>query len=212
MPDLPQRAAPPDDAVMLQVTKNILEIHKANELEKIGCLKYYGVIVTAVITVSAGIFRFGNTPERDYVLIFFLLLLIHLMGIVILRKLVAIRANIITLSIEFGNAHKFFMARYEEVGKYLGKSFRFYDENVKRINWKGSDAFNYVMIAVVNLAVAIMALWCLVQAIEEEKSVDLSWVIYIAEPVVVIINGFIFFWVVGTNDKACQVPRSSVSE
>ena len=122
----------PDEAIMLQATQNIIEIHKANEAEKIGCLKYYGFIAMTVVTVTAGIFRFGNDPTRDYVTICALLLLTYLLGLVMLRKLVAIRANIVKLSIEFGNIHKFFIDRYQNLGEYLGKSFEFKGEEYKK--------------------------------------------------------------------------------
>jgi len=199
-----QEVQHPEDSFMLQAAENVLSIYKANQLEKAGSLKYFGVITTTIVSIVIAFSSFWEPKTQavtyeDKYLTSSLLVLLYFMGLVLLRKLFAIRKNTVVLSVELGNIYRYFTTKYPDVQAYVGKSFRLWAESDTHvINRKGSDYFNFVVVAIISTLALIASTLFLKNGLEayfstvRKMPLDLDWMIYILEPAVVVMNVFIF--------------------
>lgn len=94
----PPPSVPPEDFFMAQAASNVISMYKANEFEKVSALKYFGAIVTAIISITLAISRFGSDTHIERFFVACLLLLLYCVGVVILRKLFAVRRSTVVLS------------------------------------------------------------------------------------------------------------------
>ena len=82
----------------------------------------------------------------------------------------------------------------------MGQSFAFWDPSVEKINKKGSDFFNFIMIAAANTFSLISACYYLIHGTEKyinllrHEPINLFFLLIIVEPLVVFINFFLFIW------------------
>lgn len=192
-------SVPPDDNFMLQAANNVINIYEANESEKAGAFKYYGALVTAIISMTIAVSRFGRGNFQEDFLIAALLFIQYFIGIVILRKLFSIRKNTVMLSVELGNIYRYFGLKYPSVKDHIGKSFKVWDCTTKKINKGGADYFNFLMITIINTSVAIVSCLYFINGLEsylvsKNLIINSTWIIVIMEPVIVATNVYLLSW------------------
>lgn len=203
----PPPSVPPEDFFMAQAASNVISMYKANEFEKVSALKYFGAIVTAIISITLAISRFGSDTHIERFFVACLLLLLYCVGVVILRKLFAVRRSTVVLSGELWFIYKYFIDNYKIVSEYIGKSFDLWSHETEILNKSGSDYFNFVMIAGVNTCVLLGSFFYLISGIEtylhliKKDPTNLNWLIYIFEPIFVLLNVIMFFWFVKLTNR-----------
>lgn len=196
---------PSDDTFMINASKNLIELYKVNEEDKSNYLKYYGMIVTVLITIALGLFKINFSPNQgvsttthsyqDYIAIFLILFLLYFIGIVILRKLFAVRRTSINLSIELGNIYTYFTNKYGTITDHIGNGFKIIkgDNNkIKFTNYRGSDFFTFIILQIINTIVLFFSFFFLIKGVGLYNDLNLSWVLYIVELIILIINIWIF--------------------
>jgi len=187
-----------DEEFMLEAARNVIRMYNASEADKIGSLKYYGALVTAVAALAGGLYRFGESEARDFTIITILLWIVYLIGTAILRKLVAIRVNNVTLSVELGNIYRFFIDRHVELKRYVGKAFSLWHSATPRINVFGSDFMTFIIVLVINTAAAFAACWSTVEAIRLHDAMNSDALIYdllrYGGMTIAIVGNGVLFW------------------
>jgi hypothetical protein len=190
---------PPDDNFMLIAANNVIKIYEANESEKVGSLKYFGALITAIISMVIAITRFGKGVFQEDLLIATLLFIQYFVGIVILRKLFSIRKTTVVLSVELGNIYRYFGGKYPSISGHIGKSFKLWDNTTNKINKGGSDYFNFIMIAIVNTSILIASCMYFVYGLEKYL-ISKNLVVYadhtimFLESVIIAMNVILFMW------------------
>ncbi len=115
------------------------------------------------ITIVAGLLKLGTKQAIDYYIMSAFFFILFVVGLIVIRKLIAIRVAEINLSLEMSLKRQYFIEKYPQIDPFVGKYFKILTkDSITFCKYQSSDFQSILFYALLNCLVLAAGIYCLV--------------------------------------------------